>query len=334
MTEKLKRKMSNEMIIIVFFLFILILVSIIFMLLHDSFLSTRNIKLLFRHMSATALAALGLTFVIIVGHFDMSFHMVGCFAGMTASFMIGEGYLPLPSVILGLLAGLIFGFVNGIAIGKFKLPDMIITIGSGSIAFGLGYLYSGGAFIYDNFLTSGILKINNAEWLGIPFPVILMIIAYFIAYMVLNRSRYGRYFYATGDNKEIAIFSGIRVKLYVIIAFVISAFLSSLATILITSAQGVGNVKAGVNLLMPAYASIYIGISVFRKPTVMGTLFGVLFTAIMLNGFTLMSIPFYFQDLTISSAMIIAIIFSKKIFINLTIRETPTVQASGKEVAS
>jgi len=334
MIEKLRRKMSNETIIIVFFLFILILVSITFTLLYGSFLSTRNIKLLFQHMSVTALAALGLTFVIIVGHFDMSFHMVGCFAGMTASFMIGEGYLPLPSVILGLLVGLIFGFVNGITIGKFNLPDMIITIGTGSIALGLGYLYSGGAFIYDNFLVSGILKINNSEWFGIPFPTILMIISYFIAYMVLNRSKYGRYFYATGDNKEIAIFSGIRVKLYIIVAFIISAFLSSLATILITSAQGVGNVKAGLNLLMPAYASIYIGISVFRKPTVIGTLFGALFTSIMLNGFTLMNIPFYFQDLTISSTMIITIIFSKKIITNLTTQKTSTVQTSDKEVAS
>jgi len=334
MIKKLRRKMSNETIMIIFFLFIFILVSITFTLLHGSFLSTRNFKLLFQHMSVTALAALGLTFVIIVGHFDMSFHMVGCFAGMTASFMIGEGYLPLPSIILGLLVGLIFGFVNGIAIGKFNLPDMIITIGTGSIAFGLGYLYSGGAFIYDNFLVSGILKINNSEWLGIPFPTILMIITYFIAYMVLSRSKYGRYFYATGVNKKIAIFSGIRVKLYIIIAFIISAFLSSLATILITSAQGVGNVKAGLNLLMPAYASIYIGISVFRKPTVIGTLFGALFTSIMLNGFTLMNIPFYFQDLTISSVMIITIIFSKKIIINLTTQKTSTVQTSDKKVAS
>jgi ribose/xylose/arabinose/galactoside ABC-type transport system permease subunit len=78
-----------------------------------------------------------------------------------------------------------------------------------------------------------------------------------------------------------------------------------------TSAQGVGNVKASLNFLMPAYAAVYIGISVFKKATVIGTFFAALFTSVMLNGFTLMAMPFYLSDLIIAVSLIIAILLSK-----------------------
>ncbi len=314
--------MSAEAKSIVVFLGMLLGIVLVFSQLHEAYLTVRNFTMLFRHMSMFALTGLGLTFVIVVGHFDMSFHLVGCLAAMTTSYIVGTDLMMdspmiggmhlmvVPAILAGVAAGVFWGLVNGVAVGRWKLPDMVTTIGVGSVAFGLAYLYSGGTFIYNNFLTSGILLLNEAEYFGLPFPVLLMIAAYALAFLVLHRSKHGRRFYATGDNKTAAVFSGVRVKSYIIAAFAVCCGLTSLAAILTTSAQGVGNVKASLNFLMTAYASVYIGIAVFKKATVTGTFCGTLFTALMLNGFTLMAVPFYLSDLIIAITLIVAIIAS------------------------
>jgi ribose/xylose/arabinose/galactoside ABC-type transport system permease subunit len=114
-----------------------------------------------------------------------------------------------------------------------------------------------------------------------------------------------------GTNKTAAAFSGINVQRYVLIAFVICAFLASFTNILMTAAQGNGNVKGGLVLLMPAWAAVFVGISVFKRPTVYGTFLGAFLISIMQNGFTLMSAPFYFMDLIVGLTLIASIVISK-----------------------
>jgi len=346
MGMKTRTRIAPETLSLIIFLVLTGGLIVIFSQLQPGFLTVRNVRMLFRHMSINAITALGLTFVIAVGHFDMSFHMIGCLAAMTTSFIVGTDAmmdsfmiggihaLVIPAVILGVLVGAAWGVISGIAVGVFKLNDMVTTIGTGSIGFGLAYLYSNGSFIYDNFLTSGILSINDAEWIGVPFPVVLMGILYLAGYLLLHRSVHGRRFYATGANKVAAIFSGVQVKTYIITAFVICAGLTSMAAILTTSAQGVGNVKASLNFLMPAYAALYIGIAIFKKATVMGTFLGTFFTTIMYNGFTLMAVPFYFSDLIIAIALVLAIVLSRFDWTTIGEKKPAINGPSNVEVAS
>src|SRR5262245_5356539 len=124
------------------FLGILASIIIAFSFASDQFFTAANLTSDLKHLSVTALAALGLTFVVVVGHSDMSFHFVSCFAGMTMSYFIGQGAGPTVSILAGLVAGALFGTVSGVAVGKIKLPDVIVTIALGSVAWGLAYLYS------------------------------------------------------------------------------------------------------------------------------------------------------------------------------------------------
>ena len=289
------------------YLALLAIVIIVFSQLHEGFLTINNIRNMQKHISITALAALGLTFVVAAGHYDMSFPWVGTLAGITTAFMISKDFGVVSSILGGLAAGAIFGFINGFAVGRYKMPDVILTIGTGSIAWGFAYIYSDGAYIYDNFLTSGILQLNDAKYWGFPFPVILMLAMYLIAYMFLHRSSHGRRFYATGDNKIGAVFSGVRINTYILASFVICSVMAGLATILIVANQGQGGGQSGLTILMPAYASVFLGISVFKRPTILGTFLGATLLAVMLNGFTLMSVPFYSSDLIISITLVFAL---------------------------
>jgi simple sugar transport system permease protein/ribose transport system permease protein len=218
---------------------------------------------------------------------------------------------PLPSIIIGLAGGLLFGLISGVAVGRFKLPDMIATIAIGSTAWGLAYLYSNGNYIYKNFLTSGIISFSDGKLFGIPYPVIYLFAFYILGYILLHMTAYGRRFYATGSNKIAAAFSGVKVEAYIIAAFAICSFMASFTNIMLTAAQGNGNVKGGLVLLMPAWAAVFVGISVFRKPTVIGTFFGAFLIAIMQNGFTLLNAPFYIMDLIVGLTLIGAILVSK-----------------------
>ncbi|MBF9014570.1 MULTISPECIES: ABC transporter permease [unclassified Oceanispirochaeta] len=295
---------------IIAFSLLTLLVLIIFGTFSEQFFTVGNFLKAFKHLSITAISALGLTFVVSIGHNDMSFHYFSCFSAMTMSWLIGLGFPPLAAILIGLLPAVLFGFINGVAIGTLELPDMIVTIGLGSAVYGLAYIYSGGSYIYRNFQKSGIMELNNATVAGLPLPVIFLIILYFSAWLLLHRSVHGRRFYAIGSNKTAALFSAIPVKKYIIAAFVICAVLSSFTNMVQIAAQGKGYLKGGLMLLMPSWAAVFVGISIFKKPTVYGTFLGAFLISIMQNGFTLMAVPFYFMDLVIGIVLIFSIIIS------------------------
>jgi ribose transport system permease protein len=308
---KRRLNISQDTFSVIIFFLVLAGIMIAFSIASDFFFTVGNFTQALKHLSITSLTALGLTFVVAVGYSDMSFHFVSCFAGMTMSYFIGRGLPPVPSIIIGLAGGLLFGLISGVAVGKFKLPDMIATIAIGSTAWGLAYLYSNGNYIYKNFLTSGIISFSDGKLFGIPYPVVYLFTFYILGYILLHMTVYGRRFYATGSNKVAAAFSGVKVEAYIIAAFAICSFMASFTNIMLTAAQGNGNVKGGLVLLMPAWAAVFVGISVFRKPTVIGTFFGAFLIAIMQNGFTLLNAPFYIMDLIVGLTLIGAILVSK-----------------------
>lgn len=308
---KTKKGLNSETFTIVAFFVLFAIVCGIFQAFAPSFLTPASITTMLKTGATTAIAALGLTFVIVVNHSDISFYMSCCFSSMLMAWLIAKGIHPVPAVLGGILAGVFWGLMSGLAVGKMKLPDIISTIAIGSIAFGAAYIFSDGAFIYDNFHTSGIISLSEGRFLGINVSVWIMLLLYVAAYMLLDRSKYGRQFYAVGANKKAAFFSGIKVNNIIIAAFVISGALAALAAIIYDAAQGQGNVKIGLNFLMPCFSAIYIGWSVFRRPCVIGTFFGALLATVITTGFTVLSIPYYWSDLTMAAVLILAIGLSK-----------------------
>lgn len=307
----MKKNIKNESLTIIIFFVLFIAICLVFQSLQPSFLSIVSITTMLKTGSAIAIAALGLTYVIIVNHSDISFYMTSCFSAMLMAWLIQLGLHPIFCIIAGLLSGVFWGTLTGLAVGKFKLPDIISTIAIGSIAFGSAYIFSDGAFIYDNFHTSGIIMLSEYRIFGITLSVYIMLLLYFLSYMILEKSKYGRFFYATGLNKKAAFFSGVNVNKAIIIAFIVSSVFAALSAIISSAAQGQGNVKIGLNLLMPCFSAIYIGWSIFRKPCVIGTLFGALLATVITTGFTVLSIPYYYSDLTMSLILLLSIGISK-----------------------
>ncbi len=306
-----RKGISSEFITLGVFCALQIGIMGVFTNLEPRFLSVNNLLGLLNMIAPMALVALGLTFVAVTGYADMSFHFVSCLGGMTMSHMIALGAAPLPAILIGCAAGGAFGVINGFMVGKFKLPDMVATLGLGAIVFGMAYLYSGGTQIYTNFAGSGIKQLYTARLAGLPLPVVLMVIAYGIGFVVLNCSTLGRRFYAIGSNATAARFSGVRVERYIIAAFVICAVVACLTNIVKMSSLAKGEIEAGLVWLMPAYSAVFVGVSVFKKPTVVGTFLGALLIGTVQNGFILLGKPMYVMELVMGVLLIVSIVISR-----------------------
>lgn len=296
------------------FLALLALVALVFASLSPSYLSPENIHALLRHMAVQGLAALGLTFVIVVRQFDLSFPGIASLGAMTLGWLIAGRYGVAVGVLGAVGVGLLCGLINGFAVAYLRLPDIVATIATGGAAVGLSYFYSNGTSISKNFFMSGILDLNDAKYFGIDAPVAILGLAAIVAAVVLHGSRFGNAFYATGENRVSAVFSGVRVKLYVLAAFAVSGALSCLAITLLVASSGAANVTAGNQLLMPAYAAVYLGAALFGTASVPATVAGTLLMSAMLNGFTLLAVPYFYSDAIVSIVLISAIaLFDPKI---------------------
>lgn len=286
------------------FLGLVTLMVTLFTLAEPRFLSQANFSAMTRHMAANGLAALGLTFVVIVRRFDLSFAGVACFAAMTIGFAIAGG-LPLWAAIgSGILVGVVAGAINGIAISHFGLPDIVTTIATGSIAAGMAFLYSGGRTIFQNFFTSGIIDLNDARVLGFSVSFVFLIAIYVCAWVLMHRTRYGAAFYATGENPVSAFYSGIPTRTYTALAFVACAVGAVLAVVLILAESGTADTNEGANVLMPAYAAVFLGAALMGGTSVLATLAGTFLITMLLDGFALAGMPYYYSDGIVSAILL------------------------------
>jgi ribose transport system permease protein len=290
------------------FAVLLAIIAATFQSFSPNYLSSGNLHDLARHMGIQGVTALGLTFVIVVRQFDLSFPGVGSFCAMTLGFLIANDFSLGESICGAVAAGVVCGLINGLAIAVVGLPDVVATIATGSIAYGMSYIYSDGVSISDNFFGSRILDLNDQTYAMLDAPVAILLLLAAIAGIVLHTTRYGQSFYATGENRRSAVFSGIRVRGYVIAAFSICAALTCLAVVLLCASSGTADVSSGNTLLMPAYAAVYLGAALFGAPSVGATLAGTLLMSAMLNGFTLVNVPYYWSDSIVSTVLIVAIL--------------------------
>lgn len=316
-----KRRMINgDRLPIILFALLFIAVIVTFQILQPTFLSAANLINIAKSVSATVIAAVGLTFVITIARSDISFYMTACFCGVLMAWLVSQRWHPVPAILVGAAAGAVWGGISGIAVGKLKLPDIITTIAIGSIGFGMGYIFSDGAFIMTNFIESKTHYLSEMLILSIPLPVYIMLAVVLVSFYLLERSRFGRGFYAVGATEKTAYLSGINVNKVIIAAYTLCGLFAAVAAMIKTAQQGYGNVKITMSILMPCFTAVYIGMSVFKRPCVLGTFLGALLVTVIATGFTSINIPYYWSNLVTGFVLILAITLSK---IELSAKKAP-----------
>ncbi|MEH7343301.1 ABC transporter permease [Bacillus sp. JJ1532] len=300
---------------------LMIFIILYFSLISDAFFTYGNFADILRSISIVTVLALGVTFTLVVNGFDLSVgSTMSLSTVVTASLMVWYD-MPLWLVlILPILVGVLVGVFNTLLIVVIGIPDLLATLSTMYIVAGLHRTYTEGYSIYNHMpLTSGgtaigefssaFLWIGQGKMLGLPVPVWIMLLLVIVTFLVLNHTRWGRILYMTGGNAEAATLSGVNVKKVKFASYVVSGIFASIAGILFTARVGSGQIDAGAPLLMEAVAAVFVGYSVLGagKPNAIGTFFGAAVIGILLNGLTILNLPYYAFDIVKGSVLVLAL---------------------------
>lgn len=286
----------------------LVLLAVFLSFASPYFLEARNLINLARQISLYAIIAAGMTFVILTGGIDLS---VGSIVAVTGTFIAGfikSGIPILPAILLGIGIGVLFGLFNGFIVANTRIPAIIVTLATMSIGRGTALLYSNGypiSGLPDSFKTLG------RGYLGpLPIPVYIMIIIFILAYVILNKTRFGRHVYALGGNEETVRLSGINIRKLKMKVYIISGLMASISGLILASRLGSGQPLAGDGWELDAIAAVVVGGTDIAggRGTIIGTLIGAFVIGVLNNGLNLLNVSAYLQ-LVVKGFVIIGAVF-------------------------
>jgi ribose transport system permease protein len=252
------------------------------------FLDAGNLTDILRQVSEKGILAVGMTFVILAGGIDLSVGSVLAFAATLSSVMLMRGGYGTPETIIAVLAaGLLIGAVNAAIVTKGRIQSFIVTLAMMSAARGLARLVSGGSGVEIGYGDGGAPQsfAQVGGKLVLPVPALIFLAMVALAWIVLNKTRFGRYVYAVGSNETACRLSGIGVDWVKFGVFSICGLLAALAGIIHCAQLEQGNPNDGVAYELDAIAAVVIGGTSLSggTGTVVGTLVGTLIIGIINN---------------------------------------------------
>ena len=276
-----------------------------------AFINSANLFSILQAVSVVAILGVGVSITMSAGGFDLSVGSIAATSVMAASYaMVVLQMNAIETFALVLLLGALIGAANGLLIVRVGIPDLLATLSTMFLLAGLQLIPTGGRSItagmtlpdgstakgaYDPaFLILGRSRLFDI----VPLPVVVMALVALLAWFLMERTRFGRVFYAIGGNETAAHLAGAPTRAYRLWAYVISGSLAALGGLIIASRVGRGDVSAGNSLLLDAVAASLIGFAVLdkRRPHVLGTVLGAIFVGVLLNGLTMLNAPYYTQD--------------------------------------
>ena len=309
---KLKDFLSSDIFDVLPLLLFLVGTFTIFAIFADGFLTVNNLLNVLRQISYSTILALGLGIIIIGGGIDLSVGSIAALVGIVSAASLAAGIDTYMAILLGLLAGVACGFVNGTMVAYVGIPPFIMTLALGFVNQGIIFTWTKGYPIYDGF-TDLFLFIGIGYLFNIPTPVVLMLVFLVIAYIFISKTSYGRYIYALGNNEESLRVCGINTKKIRLLTYVLSGFLSAVAGIVMTarmqSGQPAVGMGGGLTLLLNSITGILLGGIELSggKGSLLGILAGTLFIGILTNGLTILGFGTYRLMIIIGLALMAAL---------------------------
>ena len=301
---------------------VLIFMAAALWVMSPAFRSPTSLMLIGLEAAALGLVAAGQTFVILTGGIDLSVEAMVSFSGVIAAILIAGtnvsggqiagGFPSWVAIPVALALGLAIGAGQGVLVTAFRMNPLIVTLGIRSVLLGFALVLSRGSGIYikkDDLLgfLTGRIEIFG---INVPIPLILTIIVYFICWIVLKRTKFGRYVYAIGGNETAARLSGVRTSLVKLSVYAIAGFLAALAGIIVMGRLESGAYQNGTNLTLMSVAAVVIGGTALTGGIggIWGTLIGVFMIRLVDAGLVYMSFPSQAKEIMIGAIIVLAVL--------------------------
>lgn len=263
------------------------------------------------------LLAVGETFVICSGGIDLSVGAILGFSGVAGAWVMAHGFPGAQGAAVGalsagfavaILAGAVFGLLNGILVARAGIPSFVVTLGMLGIATGAADLLNNGQEIST--IPAEIANLGNTNLGGwIPVPVLISAILTVWAALLLSRTRFGAYTLSIGDSQEAVVRAGINDKRYLVRIYLLSGVLAGVAGVLVLTRIGAGSPASGATDNLNAIAAVVIGgASLFGgRGTVIGSVIGTGIISVLITGLVLVNVPPFWQEVAVGAVLIAAV---------------------------
>jgi len=271
------------------------------------FLTNTNLSSVVRQTAVINIMALGMTLIIVSGGIDLSVGAILAMGGLLGTMAMAKGQPILLSVAIGIVAGMFWGFINGLLTTRLKINPFIVTLGTLGIVRGLTLIISNGLPVHD--IPQSFSFLGEGNVLGVPFVLWILVACAVIVHIIMEHTKLGRYAFAIGSNPDAAFYAGIPVARYTTAVYAIGGMLTGLAGMIEASRLMTGQPTAGQGYELQAIAAVVIGGGSLRggEGSVIGTLIGAFIMGLLANGSDLLGISPYLQQAIIGAVIILAV---------------------------
>jgi ribose transport system permease protein len=279
------------------------------------FLKLSNVLGVANQTAIYAIIAIGMTMVIITGGIDLGVGSLVALAAVASTLFIrnhGGAEALVTTAVQGTLLGILVcaacGLFVGFMVTKFHLPPFIVTLAIMMMASGLSFRLTEGQSIPN--LPESFFLLGGGQTLGVPNPVLLMIVLYIIAHVVMSRTVFGRYVYAIGGNEEAARLSGVPVKRMLLAVYTICGGLAGLGGVVLASQLRAGDPKFGLMYELEVIAAVVVGGTSLMggQGKIFGTLIGAFTIAVIKNGMNLTNVDAFNQKIVLGAVLLGAVL--------------------------
>ena len=280
-------------------LLVLVLLLVVFGATSDKFLLTENLLNILKQTSFVAVLAIGMTMVMLIGGIDLSVGSVVLLTSVVTTILISENITSAwPAILVGLLAAMAVGFVNGVVVEKAKISPVVVTLGTMIAVRGLAQviLWTTGMWLWVE--DPVFIYLGEGTLLFLPATVAIMFILYAVAYVVMGQTSLGRYIYAIGGNEQAAELCGIPVQRTKILVYALCGLFAGVGGLLITARMGIINPTVGTGMEFAAITAVILGGTSLSGGVgrIEQTILGALILTVVLNYLTIKGISGNYQS--------------------------------------
>ena len=285
---------------------------------YEGFLSAYNIWAVLSFNSMFGLVALGMAFVIMTKGIDLSVGSVAALASVLAAIVSPNGLLP--AVVVAVVAGALFGAVNGTIVALTRIQPFVVTLATLLAARGVALIFANNTSVPVSY-ESGFMYIGQGNVFGVPVPAIILGVAYLVGSVLLNFSPFGRHVLSIGGNEEASRLMGLRVGRIKFAVYTLSGALAGLAGVILAAQFGAGQPTEGLGWELSAIASVVVGGSLLTGGVVSvgTTLVGVLLLGLIFNilnfenGRGLISLSAYWQSVIRGAFLLVVLVLQNRL---------------------
>lgn len=302
----------------------LLMIVIVFSIMSDKYLQPDNLILMAKHVAMNAILALGMLVVILNGGIDLSVGSIVGLSGIVAGYLLQGLNIPFTDlfaypaawvvIVISLLVGAFVGWINGILAARWRVAPFIATLGMLYVARGAAQLISNGEtftkiFGQKELGNTGFVPFLAGSFLGIPMPIWIMVVFAIIFSVLLTKTAFGRWLYASGGNKRAAELSGVPTKKVEIRIYVISGLCAGMVGLLLTADLPGATPQAGLFYELNAIAAVVIGGASLMggRGTVRGTIIGAFVIGFLVDGLVIVGVDYFWQQVIRGAVIILAV---------------------------